>query len=298
MVMFIIALAAASVGQQQPTPKPADESRSQSANVVTINPSEVTPVPQSVQKGAVLKSRAKASTALDMRPAAVCAREMNDEYQKSEANENYLAEMGHPQLVDLKNRALNCIPLLQPGITLRKTALILGEARWYEGFYSGWDAATKQANEAQAASKTVVCVREIREKIQNIQRVNATTEMGSKDFARMGKSQLEDLEKQAYDCLMQSETTQLAAFILDQSTWYQAYDAALDQGWIKYKALVSDYNSLVNQYNTLLGVANNLASRPTVITVPSFMPPPPPQELHLNCTAMALPGNMATVNCW
>jgi hypothetical protein len=297
MVLCVIALAVASVSQQQ-TPKPAGESKSESTNVVAVDPSEVTPVPQSGQKRAVPKSRSRASAAVDMRPAAVCARDMNDALDKLDTDNSYLAQMEKSQREDLYQRALDCLFLQQSTVALRVTAQVLDQTALDIAWDNGFEFGTKQANEAQAASKTAVCAGEIRDEIQNIQRVNAKTEMGSKDFARMGKSQLEDLEKQAYGCLMQSETTQLAAFILDQTTWYQAYDAASERDKADYNALVIDYNSLVNRYNALLGLANNLASRPTVITVPSFMPPPPPRELYLNCTAMALPGNMATVNCW
>jgi hypothetical protein len=311
LVLCIVALVAASVGQQQ-TPKPAgdifDRVAAQSSakpssgeippppSGFTVDPSEVTPVSQSVQKETVQNSRSKPPTALDMRPAAVCAREMGDALDGLDANN--AVEMEQSQRESLHQRALDCLSLQQSARALRVTALVLNETALSLAFNNGFDFGTKQAAEAQAASKIAVCAREIRDEIQNIQRVNAKTETGTKDFARMGKSQLEDLEKQAYDCLMQSETTQLAAFILDQTTWYQAYDATWERDKADYNALVIDYNSLVNKYNTLLGLANSLASRPTIITVPSFTPPPPPRELYLNCTAMALPGNMATVNCW
>jgi hypothetical protein len=90
----------------------------------------------------------------------------------------------------------------------------------------------------------------------------------------------------------------MTAWILEQASWYRAYNAASERDKADYNALVNDYNSLVDRYDTLLGVATNLASRPTVITVPSFIPPPPPRELYRSCTAMALPGNMTTINCW
>jgi hypothetical protein len=290
LVLCVIALVAALVGQQKTQIPPPPSG-------FTVDQSEVTPVPQSAQEKTARKPRAKASAAPDMRPAAVCAREMNDALDNLDKDNSYLAEMEKSQREDLHQRALDCLSLQQSAKALRVTALVLNETALSLAFDNGLDFGTQQAAEAQAASKTAVCEREILGEFQNILKANGKTSMGPKDFAQMEKSQLEDLEKQAYDCLQGSDA-HLAAWILDQTTWDLAYDAATERGWVTYKALVSDYNSLVRQYNTLLGVANNLASRLTVITVPSFMPPPPQRDLHLNCTAIALPGNMATVNCW
>lgn len=108
LVLCIVALVAASVGQQQ-TPKSAgdifDRVATQSSakpssgeippppSGFTVDPSEVTPVSQSVQKKTVQNSRSKPSTALDMRPAAVCAREIRDEIQNIQ-RVNAKTEMG------------------------------------------------------------------------------------------------------------------------------------------------------------------------------------------------------------
>jgi hypothetical protein len=302
LVLCVIALAAASVGQQQ-TPKPAGDifdrvatqtSAKQSSGEITVDPSEVTPAPPA---GIKPKSRPKA-TAPDMRPAAVCTRDMDGVLKKLDADHGYIGGMEPWEREQLYDHAQDCLFLQRDPPALRDTAVVLGETRLYAGFYQGVDSGTKQANEAQAASKTAVCQREILTEFDDIMKASGKTSMGTKDIAQMGESQREHLWKRAYDCLEVSGAAGVPAWILEQTSWYRAYDAASERDKADYNALVVDYNSLVDRYDSLLGVANSLASRPTIITVPSFTPPPPPRDLYLNCTAMALPGNMATINCW
>ena len=250
MVMCIIALAAASVGQQQPTPKPADESKSPTTNVVTIDPSEVTPVPRSGRKRAGPKSRSRASAAVDMRPAAICARDMNDALEKLDADKTYLAGMEQPEREDLYRHALDCLLLQQGTMALRRTAVVLEETRLYVGFFRGVDSGISRASE---------------------------------------------LEQAAIDEVKNSDESEKQSVTHD-------YNALVD----RYKslgrdndALVNRYNSLADNYNNLLSLAHEiLASSSTRSSFPSFIPPPPPRELHLTCTASPLVGNMATVNCW
>ncbi len=259
---------------------------------ITVDPSEATPAPR---EGIKSKSRCQA-TGPDMRPAAVCAREMNDALDNLDKDNS--AEMEKSQREDLHQRALDCLSLQQSARALRVTALVLNETALSLAFDNGFDLGTKQAADAQAASQTAVCQRVILAEFDDILKASGKTSMGTKDFAEMGESQREHLWKQAYDCLEVSGAAGVAAWILEQTSWYRAYDAASERDRADYNALIRRYNLLVNDYNNLLGVANNLASRPTVITVSALMPPPPPQQPNLNCTAMALPGNMATVNCW
>jgi len=93
----------------------------------------------------------KNPAALDMRPAAVCERLMNDEFKRSQATETYFAEMEQSQREDLWNRTLKCIGLLGQGNALKVTAFLLEQITWYRGFYkgfdSGFDSGAKRASE-------------------------------------------------------------------------------------------------------------------------------------------------------
>jgi len=167
MVVCVIALAACSIGQQQ-TPKPAgdifDRVAAQSSakpssgeippppSGYTVDPSEITPAPQSAQTGTVRKPRSKAPIAFDMRPAAVCSRDMNDVLDKLDADKTYLAGMEQPEREDLYKHALDCLFLQQGTIALRRTAVVLEETRLYIGFFRGVDSGISQASELEQAA--------------------------------------------------------------------------------------------------------------------------------------------------
>ena len=87
----------------------------------------------------------KASTALDMRPPAVCGRDMNDAL---DTDKNYIALMEQPGLAALHKRALDCLPLEQSTRALRRTALVLDETRYRLGFSSGFKSGTLRAADA------------------------------------------------------------------------------------------------------------------------------------------------------
>jgi hypothetical protein len=302
MAVCVAALAATLLGQQQ-APKPtgdifglidAQSSAKQSSGEITADPSEVTPAPP---EGIKSKSQSKVRGS-DMGPVAVCARDMDGILKKLDADRGYIGGMEPWEREQLSDHAQGCLFLQRDPAALRHTAVVLGETKLYTGFFQGVESGTKQANQAQDASKTAVCQREILAEFDEILKASGKTSMGTKDFAQIGEAQRERMWKQAYDCLEASGAAGVTAWILEQASWYRAYNAASERDKADYNALVNDYNSLVDRYDTLLGVATNLASRPTVITVPSFIPPPPPRELYRSCTAMALPGNMTTINCW
>jgi len=270
MVVCVIALAAASVGQEQ-GPKPGtdtfdrvaaqDPAKPSSGEIPSqpaafaVDRSEVTPIPQPGQKGAVATSRSKPSAALDMRPAAVCARDMNDVLDKLNADKTYLAGMEQPEREDLYKHALDCLFLQQGTMALRRTAVVLEETRLYIGFFRGVDSGISQASELEQAA---------------IERIKNADEGTRESIVHH------------YDALVDRYN----ALAND----YNNHDAAL----------VNRYNSLVNDYNGLLGLAQQLAAAPPARSSFSLMPPspPPPRELHLTCSASPLSGNMATVNCW
>lgn len=185
------------------------------------------------------KPRAKA-TGPDMRPAAICARDMDYAFRQNDTSDGrYVSSMEPGERDALYNHASDCLSHLRadPKI-LMEAALVLSDLSAYRGFDSG-----------MALGR------------------GATNAICQRDLA-----------------------------------------SERDKAKADYSALVSAYNSLSNQYERLLNVANNLASRPTVVEVEAPRlwptvgpltppPPPPPQPHYFSCVAMALPGNMATIQC-
>lgn len=261
IVLCIVALVAASVGQQRKTPSAADGNNTQGSAVITVDPSEVTPAPparlkldanvsRSGEKGTAQRSRSKASTALDMRPPAVCGRDMNDAL---DTDKNYIALMEQPGLAALHKRALDCLPLEQSTRALRRTALVLDETRYRLGFSSGFKSGTLRA-------------------------------------AELGEA--------AIDKIHNANETERESIIYDYDALVDRYNSLANEYNNHDAELVNRCNSLVNDYNRLLGLARHLVELPPVPSSFSLMPPPPAREVHLDCTATPLSGNMTTVNCW
>jgi hypothetical protein len=263
VVLCVIALSAASVGQQQETPKPTGRSEAQSSSVMTVDPSQVipappagfkldAPVPQSGQKVTVPKARSKAPT-FEMQVAALCARDMEDALDKLTADNP--VGMEKTQLEGLHHHALDCLDLQKGASALRDTALVLNQTASDIAWEDGFDFGTKQASEARQAA------------ISEVKRSGETER----------NSIIHD-----YDALVDRYNS--------LANEYNNHDAAL----------VNQYNSLVNDYNKLLGLARQLVALPPTHSSFSPMPPPsrPPREIYLNCTATPLPGNSAAINCW
>lgn len=174
---------------------------------------------------------------LDMRPAAVCQRQVDAEWQKYRADGQRYLKMDITALKALQQWALKCIPNFPQGIPLRMAVVILEQVSWN----SGYDAASENLAEVSQAERSSV----VHER-----------------------------------------------------------DALVD----KYNALVHEYNDLVTRHNNLLDSAQNymaitnriLALQSDVssrsYTPPVIVLPRPATELH--CTATALAGNMASINCW
>jgi len=156
VALCVVVLAVNFTGQQK-TPNIASGVKTQVSSVITVDQSQVTPapprgfnsdtnVPRSSQKGTVQKSYSKASAALDMRPAAVCGRDMNDAL---DTDKNYIALMEQAELEGLHKRALDCLLLQQSTKALRQTALVLEQTRDRLGFSSGFKSGTARAAEVE-----------------------------------------------------------------------------------------------------------------------------------------------------
>jgi hypothetical protein len=116
-----------------------------------------------------------------------------------------------------------------------------------------------------------------------------------------GRTKATEDDDQAKTELQRTSKIEKESVIQDYDALVDRYNSLANDYNRDNGALVNRYNSLVNDYNSLLGLAQKLvALPPTRSSFFSLIPPPtpPPREMHLTCTATALPGNMATINCW
>jgi hypothetical protein len=186
-------------------------------------------------------SRPTAET-IDMRPAAVCQRQMYSEWQQYLTDNDRYVKMDVTALKALHDRAVECVPMLPQGAPLRSWMLMLDQVS------SNYGAALA---------------------VEHYQKVEV-----DRDSARAER-----------DSVLQDR------------------EALVD----RYNALVRQYNSLVVRHNALIDSAQtymasidkilaSFSSHSVEYRPPSFVVPRAATEL--NCTAIALAGNMASINCW
>ena len=207
---------------------------------ITVKESEVTPV----------RMGKPASAPLDMRPAALCKRQMESEWTKFLADANYFRNMDEGELFKLEARVNDCIPIM-PRSSQFAAVSVLQVASYWEGFHNA------EGKASELLEKRV------------------------------------DREKAARDSA-QAESDAAALH----------YDGLVD----RYNALIRDYNALVVQHNSLIeSMQTYMASIDRIFVAtrafsPSYTPPPvivvPQRATSFNCTAIALPGNSAAINCW
>jgi hypothetical protein len=185
---------------------------------------------------------------------------MEAEWAKYIADGNYFFNMDESQLAGLEDRVDACIPVLR-GTSERKAILVLQFAGFYYGFHNAENKAFDLLEQKEAQEKA------------------AQDELFKVHSERS------------------SERAQMDSVVQDYDSLVKRYNGMVR----KYNSLAADQNALIDSVqNYMKSMDRILSSRPPSSSAwyqpPSFVVPRPATQL--SCTAIALPGNMASINCW